>query len=688
MLSFLNLLMNVAIIWTNEVVNIPLGESLEDYKNLPQASIYLDNKLANDRLMFYEYEINYTSFSVIRTNVIGTYTVWYRAHFPSLGFESDVPISFVVYDNLAPEIIGEPMIEVDVGTKQLDYKSLITYKDNYDSFKDLNLSIHSSNVQLSSVGEYEVLYTVTDLSLNQAKFIQKIQVVDKQKPIINQKMQIELNMGEKIDIDKYFTVTDNYDKVLNIKIDDHLINYDVEGTYSAQIIASDQSGNETIKTFNVIIKDNNAPIIHLKINLININYKDEISIETLKGYISRVEDNIDNISIDDVKIESFIESDFLGNYEVIYSVTDSNGLKGTAKLNVKVLDLEPPKIELIKPIKVDVNTLEPYIYDYLLITDNYDDYNHLTITKTGTINMKVVDTYRIIIKVKDQAKNEIEYPILVDVVDTIPPILEFKEVEVITNYSRPNYNELIKVSDNYDKTLNLIIDDSHIDYSLTGQHQIKVTAIDQQNNQTNKYLTLKIIDQDYPEIFLTTRQIYVPYGTEEINYLDYVEKIYDYYDKTLTLDNLRIESQINFSKIGLYKVIYKLKDSSNNETSEILYVYLNDYEPPNINVQTIILNKGDAFDYKKYVDVSDNYDKDLINHVKMNPTYLPTNINGHYEVIFYVHDSSGNYSELKVLITINDSKYVIDYIFYISGAIGIILIVLSYYIYRKKHEKF
>ena len=123
-------------------------------------------------------------------------------------------------------------------------------------------------------------------------------------------------------------------------------------------------------------------------------------------------------------------------------------------------------------------------------------------------------------------------------------------------------------------------------------------------------------------------------------------------------------------------------------TRSILYVYLNDYEAPLINVSPIILEQGQAFDYKKYVSVTDNYDSDLINEVKMNPTYLPTNVPGYYEVTFYVHDSSGNYSESKVLITINESKDVMQYITYIIGFIGISLIVVSYYIYRKKHDKF
>src|SRR5690606_21198265 len=115
MLSFFNILMHVSILWSNDVVKIPVGESLENYKYMPEAQLYLDDKLVEDRLMYYEYEINFTSFGVIRTNVIGNYTVWYRVHFPTLGFESDAAITFAVYDHIAPEISGSKDFYVDVG---------------------------------------------------------------------------------------------------------------------------------------------------------------------------------------------------------------------------------------------------------------------------------------------------------------------------------------------------------------------------------------------------------------------------------------------------------------------------------------------------------------------------------------------------------------------------------------------
>src|SRR5690606_3707932 len=103
--------------------------------------------------------------------------------------------------------------------------------------------------------------------------------------------------------------------------------------------------------------------------------------------IDYVSDNVDEISIDDVKIESGIQSNFLGNYEVRYQVRDTSGLIGQAILQVVVADLEAPKLEVLSNLEFEVNTLEPYLLDYLKIEDNYDLYQKLIITFNGKISM-------------------------------------------------------------------------------------------------------------------------------------------------------------------------------------------------------------------------------------------------------------------------------------------------------------
>src|SRR5690606_10294322 len=128
-------------------------------------------------------------------------------------------------------------------------------------------------------------------------------------------------------LDKYFTVTDNYDKVIKIKLENE-IDTSVVGNYTARITATDQSGNTSSYLFEVTVIDDEPPMIRLITNKITINYKDVLTLNDLKNYIEYVSDNVDELFMDDVKIESGIRSNFLGTYEVRYQVRDSSGLLG------------------------------------------------------------------------------------------------------------------------------------------------------------------------------------------------------------------------------------------------------------------------------------------------------------------------------------------------------------------------
>ncbi|MFA5720544.1 MAG: hypothetical protein WC939_05770, partial [Acholeplasmataceae bacterium] len=486
--------MNIAILWTNEVIVMPIGASLDKYKNLPEATLYVNDEVAVDKLMYYEYEINYTSFSVIRTHVVGTYTVWYRAHFPTLGFESEVAITFIVKDTMPPTITGPMDFYVDVGTKSIDYKTLINYTDNYTVDKDLILNIYAGQVNLNQLGSYQVTYSVKDKAFNESIWVTTIHVVDNVKPVIKQKAGITILIGEALNLDKFFTFSDNYDTVLDVSYDDTLIHYQYPGSYPLSVTVKDQSGNEVTVDVQVQVVDTTSPVIVLKTNNIKVNYLTDLTNDYLRSFIIDVKDNVDSLNIEDVLITSYIDTHILGKYEVIYNIRDSNSLIGEAKLAVEVIDNEAPKVSMREDIYVDVHSLEPYIYDYLIIEDNYNKLEDLTITKTGSISMSKVGAYRVIVKVVDQAKNAAEYPVIVHVIDQQQPTLKVPSEIVITNFLRPNYIGMIEVKDNYDKDLVVIIEDGDINYNELGEHQIIIRAIDSSLNETKEYIHIKIID--------------------------------------------------------------------------------------------------------------------------------------------------------------------------------------------------
>ncbi|MFA5693216.1 MAG: hypothetical protein WC907_06315, partial [Acholeplasmataceae bacterium] len=683
MLSFLMVFTNVAITWFNITVDIPLGESLNNYKENPYATLMIDNKIINDPLMYYEYEVNHTTFSVINTNYVGKYHVDYRVHFPTYGFSSDQKITFNVYDDIKPTIIADDSLTFEVNTKLPNFKDLIDYYDNYDETNDLTLKIDSSKVNEKVIGTYNVFYEVTDLSNNKETFIQSINIVDTTPPVVTLKSEIVIKVGETIDLDKFFKFEDNYDKVLTKIFLDDEINYYKSGDYLALLRVIDQSNNETSIKVNVKVTDTEAPIIKLKTNTITINYKDELSLEYLTSLIQSVTDNVDDLSYQDVDIYNYVDTNFLGDYEVIYEARDSSNLIGRTVLTVKVLDLIPPEVILLEDIEVLVFDLEPYILDYLLIKDNYSKLDKLNISITGKVDMNKIGEYRLTVSVKDEAKNDTTIPLIVKVIDNIAPTISLNDQIIITNFMKPNYLNFLTITDNYDKDLNVEIIDDNINYNQLGNYFIDVIVTDSSNNQSFLEIEVNIIDLTIPEIILKTNLVSVEYGNERLDLYSFINGVYDEYDEDLTIYDCLISENINYNLTGNYEVYYYLEDNSGNYTSELLYVKVSDNQVPIIEAINAKINQNGYFNYFDYVNAYDDYDGDISHLVKINPSFIPTTNPGIYEITYYVYDSSGNYSETKALLTIKDSQELKNYFLYFGGFIILGIGGFIFYKYKK-----
>lgn len=686
-MQILTLLMNVAIIWSQTEVIIPLNDSLESYKYEPSASLYIDGILVDDPLMYYEYEVNHTTFKVINTKITGVYTVYYRVHFPTYGFESTESIQFIVRDMIPPIVTLREEIILEVFSKPPDYLSYIHISDNNTALTDIKVTIHSNEIIYSQIGTYKIRFSVIDKSLNETVFQTNVRIIDSTKPVIKQKTSVMIKVNERISIDKFFTFEDNYDKALKIELIDSNVNYQQSGIYSAKLIVTDQSMNQAILIFDVQVEDLEAPKIILKTQSITYNVHQEITMNELRSYILNVTDNQDIIKIDDVEIISYIDSNYLGTYEVLYQVKDSNGQVGSTKMTIHIKDIEAPLVKLNNEILVDVNTLEPYIYDYLTITDNYNVLNELQLSKTGSIDMSKIGHYRVIVNVKDIAKNETIFPVIVTVVDKVSPSIEGPSQIDVTNFFKPLYESLYKVTDNYDKQPKILIKDDQVNYKEIGYYKVEIVAIDASNNQLSIMVDIHVKDDLAPELILKNVLVYVTVFSEPVNLLDYVESVSDNYDLDIQYENILVEESINYQKIGLYKVIYQIKDSSNNIGINQLYIHIKDYEAPFIHVTLSDIKVGDKIYLPDYFLVTDNYDGDITHQLKFSPGYIPTHQEGHYEVIAYVYDSSGNYHEEKIVITVlpNDDLYM--YLGYIGGFVVIVGCVSLFYIYKKKREK-
>ena len=96
-------------VWQNTTVHVPVGSSIEEYKNVPVANLYRNEILLTDSQVTYNTEGDWMYyFKDIDTRKIGTYQVWYKAYdakySPGTCTGYKALVSFVVEDKVSPTI--------------------------------------------------------------------------------------------------------------------------------------------------------------------------------------------------------------------------------------------------------------------------------------------------------------------------------------------------------------------------------------------------------------------------------------------------------------------------------------------------------------------------------------------------------------------------------------------------------
>lgn len=226
-----------------------------------------------------------------------------------------------------------PIIHLKEGDITLELKEPYIepgYSASKGYFDVTDQIVVSNNINVEKIGTYQVVYQIKQFKKNIQKK-RKVKVVDKTPP------SLELKGSEKITLcpkqeyqEEGYESIDNYDGNLTEKVEkkvtDHSILYSIK----------DQSGNITEKERILEYKDEEAPTITLNGNAYSL-YVGESYIET--GYSAF--DNCDLDITDKVKIESNVNTNQKGTYQITYSVTDSSSHTTSVTRTVLVLGKKP-----------------------------------------------------------------------------------------------------------------------------------------------------------------------------------------------------------------------------------------------------------------------------------------------------------------------------------------------------------
>ena len=351
------------------------------------SSAYTINANVNNDGNSYSYIINDTNKQVSGNDIA-------NLNMEKLTINSSPVISL---KNLATVVDGN--IFASKG-EDFDAKSYIVVNDEEDGEIPVDKVVVTGKVDTKKVGTYNINYSVSDsegevTNLKQTVIVEEVANQEISKPIItimNNGQEVDkivVTKGDELDLSKYISAVDYLGGTINPEI---IGSYDVNkaGTYELTVRATDRFNNVSEKSLTLVVEKKviNAPsmnaapvIIANDVELVvgdKFNELDNVKV---------IDEEDGEIPVDKVVVESDVDTTKVGNYKVIYSVTDSNGATTTKTINVKVsmkmVELEPSNP--IKPEKPDEPTTpgNPELPDNPSIPENPDDSGN---DNSGNIN--------------------------------------------------------------------------------------------------------------------------------------------------------------------------------------------------------------------------------------------------------------------------------------------------------------
>jgi hypothetical protein len=592
----------------------------------------------------------------VDTSVLGTYYVHYDYQDSAGNIGAGKVRIVIVRDSTAPVIVlnGTNPYIIRYSYPELNYEEPgAVAKDNYDTFVPVTISGELGN----ELGTYYLYYNAVDSHGNIAATVtREVIVIDIENPIIHfysrcpQYMTIEA-LYEEYDLrcnapgygvwveDDYMADLDELQKrvvvtgeVDNTEIGIYVIRYDV----------TDMAGNAAI-TLNryVEVVDTTAPTIKLKCadgEICSSDTSQVVEVYTMYEELGAVvTDRYDDYHETPVKliINHNIKVNKLGEYIVTYNAMDSNGNKAEPVIRtVYVKDTTPPVVTLIGDNPITIERGLEYVEYGATAMDNYDG-PMSNITILNAPSGMSLGTYEVIYKAIDSSGNVGQTTRIVNVVDTIPPIV--LGVENGKYYKEPVSIYFIPTLGT-DEVLSGWLNGQEITspHFVEAENEYDLLVKDDAGNETRIWFA---IDSTPPEIIgvkngeYTNREVVEISSNEPIKYYEY---------RYHTGNWIKVEEQtLAFTAEGTYR-IYAV-DMADNVSEVVLFVI--DRTAPNYSL-TGTINKGIT-----------NTDVNLITEenatVAVNASYnIPTLYtfidDGYYQVV--IRDLAGNTANIQFVI--------------------------------------
>ena len=405
-------------------------------------------------------------------------------------------------------------------------------------------------------------------------------------------------------------------------------------------------------TFFVNITNDNIPPVITLLGNSTINH--DVFTQYNDPGATATDNNDGNITNNIVTVNN-VNSDILGSYSVIYTVSDNAGNTGEVIRTVNVIDTTSPVITLIGSSSIDHLINTTYTDDGATATDNYDGVITANIVTVNNVNTSVLGQYTVTYNVIDSSNNAAtEVVRTVNVIDTTSPVITLIGNSTISQEVNTTYNDAgATANDTNDGDITSdIVTVNNVDTSILGTYTVTYNVTNSSGISASEVIrTVNVIDSTPPVITLI--------GQSNISHL--VNTTYnddgatasDNYNGDIT-SNIVIVNNVNTSVLGTYTVTYNVSDTWGNDATEVIRtVNIIDSTPPVItligqsNISHIInTSYNDAG-----ATAIDNYDGDITSTIVV-VNNVNTSVIGTYTVTYNVSDNWGNVAD-EVVRTVN-----------------------------------
>ena len=237
--------------------------------------------------------------------------------------------------------------------------------------------------------------------------------------------------------------------------------------------------------------------------------------------------------------------------------------------------------------------------------------------------------------------------------DRQAPVIKSDKIRVLygTELTAKNFD----ITDNRQdaSSLDVKIDKSTFNKNQLGTYNVKVTAKDAFNNESEKTVEVSVVDTAAPVISAKNSEGYAVNvnlnGSSDIK--TYIKAV-DNVDGDVS-EFMETDRTLDTSKKGVQAIVVTASDEAGNKSSKKFYFNVSDIAAPKITLKSgnkVTVNYGSSFDINDYVKVSDNTD-----HFTLNVDGdVNTKKEDEYKLNITATDNSGNKSQETLTVEVKD----------------------------------